>query len=102
MIVDGNQNDNSADGVFIWRIGPNEGLDYNNNKDYLPSKDSMQAIYDNVHAIGMGDFNENLTYWTSTKVGYAPFVMNFNISWGGIALPGLCTNANGIMIVREL
>ena len=91
-----------SDGVFIWRIGPNEGLDYNNNKDYLPSKDSMQAIYDNVHAIGMGDFNENLTYWTSTKVGYAPFVMNFNISWGGIALPGLCTNANGIMIVREL
>lgn len=24
-----------SDGVFIWRIGPNEGLDYNNNKDYL-------------------------------------------------------------------
>ena len=69
---------------------------------FIPSRDSMQAIYDNVHAIGMGDFNENLTYWTSTKVGYAPFVMNFNISWGGIALPGLCTNANGIMIVREL
>ena len=50
----------------------------------------------------MGDFNEELTYWTSTKVGYSPYVMNFSIDWGGIALPGLCTNSNGIMIVRKL
>ena len=24
-----------SEGVFIWRTGPNEGLDYNNNRDYL-------------------------------------------------------------------
>ena len=106
QIVNGNANDNSATGVEHvgdYAFKTVQDLDYNNFDDwFIPSKDSMQAIYDNVHAIGMGDFNENLTYWTSTKVGYAPFVMNFNISWGGIALPGLCTNANGIMIVREI
>ena len=105
QIINGNSNDNSATGVEHvgdYAFKTVQDLDYNNFDDwFIPSKDSMQAIYDNVHAIGMGDFNENLTYWTSTKVGYAPFVMNFNISWGGIALPGLCTNANGIMIVRE-
>ena len=78
-------------------------LEYRNFDDwFIPSRDSMQAIYDNVHAVGMGDFNENLTYWTSTKVGYSPYVMNFNFDWGGVASPGLCTNANGIMIVRQL
>jgi hypothetical protein len=43
----------------------------------------MQAIYDKVHALGMVNFNEDLTYWTSTKLGYSPYVMNFNIDWGG-------------------
>ena len=106
QIVNGNANDNSATGVEHvgdYAFKTVQDLDYKNFDDwFIPSKDSMQAIYDNVHVVGMGDFNENLTYWTSTKVGYAPFVMNFNISWGGVALPGLCTNANGIMIVREL
>jgi len=105
QIINGNANDNSATGVEHvgdYAFKTVQDLDYNNFDDwFIPSKDSMQAIYDNVHAVGMGDFNENLTYWTSTKVGYAPFVMSFNISWGGVALPGLCTNANGIMIVRE-
>ena len=109
LIVDGNASDSSqvfggfefGGDNYAFKIVldlEHEGFD----DWFIPSKDSMQAIYDNVHAVGMGNFNENLTYWTSTKVGYAPFVMNFNISWGGVALPGLCTNANGIMIVREL
>ena len=106
QIINGNANDNSATGVEHvgdYAFKTVQDLDYKNFDDwFIPSKDSMQAIYDNVHAVGMGNFNENLTYWTSTKVGYAPFVMNFNIRWGGVALPGLCTNANGIMIVREL
>ena len=106
QIVDGNANDNSAtgiehDGDYAFKIVLD--LEYRSFDDwFIPSRDSMQAIYDNVHLEGMGDFNESLTYWTSTKVGYSPFVMNFSLDWGGVASPGLCTNANGIMIVREL
>jgi hypothetical protein len=106
QIVAGNANDNSINGVEHdgdYAFKTVLDLEYNNFDDwFIPSRDSMQAIYDNVHALGMGDFNEDLTYWTSTKEGYSPYVMNFNIDWGGIALPGLCTNSNGIMIVRKL
>ncbi len=106
QIVNGNANDNSVNGVEHvgdYAFKTVLDLEYNNFNDwFIPSRDSMQAIYDNVHVLGMGNFNENLTYWTSTKVGYFPYVMNFNIDWGGTALPGLCTNANGIMITREL
>ena len=105
-IVNGNANDNSVNGIEHdgdYAFKTVLDLEYNNFDDwFIPSRDSMQAIYDNVHVLGMGDFNEELTYWTSTKVGYSPYVMNFSIDWGGIALPGLCTNSNGIMIVRKL
>ena len=48
-------------------------LDYNNNNDwFIPSRDSMQAIYDNVHSLGFGNFDESLIYWSSTKQGYSP------------------------------
>jgi hypothetical protein len=105
-IVNGNANDNSVNGIEHdgdYAFKTVLDLEYNNFDDwFIPSRDSMQAIYDNVHVLGMGDFNEELTYWTSTKLGYSPYVMNFSIDWGGIALPGLCTNSNGIMIVRKL
>ena len=101
QIVDGNGNDNSANGIehdgeYAFKIVLD--LEYRNFDDwFIPSRDSMQAIYDNVHLVEMGNFSELLTYWTSTKVGYSPYVMNFDFDWGGIALPGLCTNANGII-----
>ena len=65
MIVDGNQNDNSADGFefgsddYAFKIVSD--LEYNDNNDwFIPSRDSMKAIFDNVHSQGFGNFNETL------------------------------------------
>ena len=108
MIVDGNQNDNSTDG---FEFGSNDyafkivsDLEYNNNNDwFIPSRDSMKAIFDNVHSLGFGNFNESLIYWSSTKVGYSPYVMGFNFdSWGGEAFLGSCASPNGILIARKI
>ena len=108
MIVDGNQNDNSTDG---FEFGSNDyafkivsDLEYNDNNDwFIPSRDSMKAIFDNVHSLGFGNFNESLIYWSSTKVGYSPYVMGFNFdSWGGEAFLGSCANPNGILIARKI
>ena len=79
-------------------------LDYNNNNDwFIPSKDSMQAIYDNVHSLGFGNFDESLIYWSSTKQGYSPSVMGFNFdSWGGEPFLGSCASPNGILIARKI
>jgi hypothetical protein len=108
MIVDGNQNDNSADGFefgsddYAFKIVSD--LDYNNKNDwFIPSRDSMQAIYDNVHSLGFGNFDENLIYWSSTKQGYSPYVMGFNFdAWGGEAFLGSCASPNGILIARKI
>jgi hypothetical protein len=108
MIVDGNQNDNSADGFefgsddYAFKIVSD--LEYNNNNDwFIPSRDSMKAIFDNVHSLGFGNFNESLIYWSSTKVGYSPYVMGFNFdSWGGEAFLGSCASPNGILIARKI
>ena len=108
MIVDGNQNDNSADGFefgsddYAFKIVSD--LDYNNKNDwFIPSRDSMQAIFDNVHSLGFGNFDENLIYWSSTKQGYSPYVMGFNFdSWGGEAFLGSCASPNGILIARKI
>ena len=62
----------------------------------------MEAIYSNVHSMGMGNFDETLVYWSSTKQGYFPYVMSFDFNFGGQAFPGLCTQVNGILIAREL
>ena len=108
MIVDGNQNDNSSDG---FEFGSNDyafkivsDLEYNDNNDwFIPSRDSMKAIFDNVHSLGFGNFNESLIYWSSTKVGYSPYVMGFNFdSWGGEAFLGSCASPNGILIARKI
>ena len=108
MIVDGNQNDNSTDG---FEFGSNDyafkivsDLEYNDNNDwFIPSRDSMKAIFDNVHSLGFGNFNESLIYWSSTKVGYSPYVMGFNFdSWGGEAFLGSCASPNGILIARKI
>ena len=108
MIVDGNQNDNSTEGVefgsddYAFKIVSD--LEYNNNNDwFIPSRDSMKAIFDNVHSLGFGNFEESLIYWSSTKVGYTPYVMGFNFdSWGGEAFLGSCASLNGILIARKI
>lgn len=108
MIVDGNQNDNSADGFefgsddYAFKIVSD--LEYNDNNDwFIPSRDSMKAIFDNVHSQGFGNFNENLIYWSSTKIEYSPYVMGFNFdSWGGEAFLGSCASPNGILIARKI
>ena len=109
MIVDGNQNDNSADGGF--EFGSDDyafkivsDLEYNDNNDwFIPSRDSMKAIFDNVHSQGFGNFNETLIYWSSTKIEYSPYVMGFNFdSWGGEAFLGSCASPNGILIARKI
>ena len=107
MIVDGNQNDNSADGFefgsddYAFKIVSD--LEYNDNNDwFIPSRDSMKAIFDNVHSQGFGNFNESLIYWSSTKIEYSPYVMGFNFdSWGGEAFLGSCASPNGILIARK-
>ena len=108
MIVDGNQNDNSTDG---FEFGSNDyafkivsDLEYNDNNDwFIPSRDSMKAIFDNVHSQGFGNFNETLIYWSSTKIDYSPYVMGFNFdSWGGEAFLGSCASPNGILIARKI
>ena len=108
MIVDGNQNDNSADGFefgsddYAFKIVSD--LEYNDNNDwFIPSRDSMKAIFDNVHSQGFGNFDESLIYWSSTKQGYSPSVMGFNFdSWGGEPFLGSCASPNGILIARKI
>ena len=108
MIVDGNQNDNSADGFefgsddYAFKIVSD--LEYKDNNDwFIPSRDSMKAIFDNVHSQGFGNFNETLIYWSSTKIEYSPYVMGFNFdSWGGEAFLGSCASPNGILIARKI
>jgi hypothetical protein len=108
MIIQGNENDHSADGFefgsddYAFKIVTD--LDYNNNNDwFIPSRDSMQAIYDNVHSLGFGNFDESLIYWSSTKQGYSPSVMGFNFdSWGGEPFLGSCASPNGILIARKI
>ena len=107
LIVQGNLNDNSDDGIefgsddYAFKIV--NDLEYRGFDDwFIPSSGSMGAIYENVHSQGMGNFDESLIYWSSTKQGYFPYVMGFNFdSWGGQAFPGSCLDVNGILIARK-
>lgn len=107
-IIEGNLNDNSVNGIeygqddYAFKIVSD--LEYRTYDDwFIPSSQSMKAIYDNVHSLGLGDFDESLVYWSSTKVGYFPYVMGFNFdSWGGQPLPGSCLVVNGLLIARKI
>ena len=107
-IIEGNLNDNSVNGFeygqddYAFKIVSD--LEYRTYDDwFIPSSQSMKAIYDNVHSFGLGDFDESLIYWSSTKVGYFPYVMGFNFdSWGGQPFPGSCLVVNGLLIVRKI
>lgn len=107
-IIIGNLNDNSVDGTefgsddYAFKIVSD--LEYRGFNDwFIPSSGSMKEIYDNVHSLGFGDFDETLIYWSSTKKGYFPYVMAFNFnSWGGEAFPGSCLEVNGVLIARKI
>ncbi len=108
QIIIGNLNDNSVNGTefgsdnYAFKIVSD--LEYRGFNDwFIPSSGSMKAIYDNVHSLGFGNFDETLIYWSSTKEGYTPYVMAFNFnSWGGEAFPGSCLVVNGVLIARKI
>ena len=109
QIVEGNLNDNSmvpngfefGSDDYVFKIAYD--LEYNTYNDwFIPTKDSMEAIYNNVHSQGLGNFDENLFYWTSTKVGYDPYVMSFNANFfGGECFLGSCFASNSVLLVRK-
>ena len=109
QIVDGNLNDNSmvpngfefGSDDYVFKIVSD--LEYRTYDDwFIPSSGSMKAIFNNVHSQGMGNFDEMLFYWTSTKEGYQPYVMSFNASFfGGEPFLGSCFDTNGVLIVRK-
>ena len=109
LIIQGNLNDNSINGTehgndnYAFKIV--DDLVYNNHNDwFIPSSGSMSVIYDNVHSNGFGNFDEDLVYWSSTKQGYFPYVMSFDLSlgWGGQSFLGACTQVNGLLIARKV
>jgi len=106
-IVQGNLSDNSIDGFefgsdnYAFKIVTE--LEYNGYSDwFIPSSGSMAVIFDHVHSRGMGNFDESLFYWSSTKQGYNPYVMAFNLDWGGEAFFGSCVDVNGLLIARKV
>ena len=106
-IVQGNLSDNSIDGFefgsdnYAFKIVTE--LEYNGYSDwFIPSSGSMAVIFDHVHSRGMGNFDESLFYWSSTKQGYNPYVMAFNLDWGGDAFFGSCVDVNGLLIARKV
>ena len=110
LIVQGNLNDNSPANGGIEEFGSDDytfkivsDLEFNGFNDwFVPSSDSMEAIFTNVHSIGMGNFDEALTYWSSTKEGYFPYVMSFDVNFGGETFNGLCSQVNGLLIARKV
>ena len=110
LIVQGNLNDNGPANGGIEEFGSDDytfkivsDLEFNGFNDwFIPSSGSMEAIYTNVHSIGMGNFDEALTYWSSTKEGYFPYVMSFDINFGGQTFNGLCSQVNGLLIARKV
>ena len=110
LIVQGNLNDNSPANGGIEEFGSDDytfkivsDLEFNGFNDwFIPSSGSMEAIYTNVHSIGMGNFDEALTYWSSTKEGYFPYVMSFDINFGGQTFNGLCSEVHGLLIARKV
>ena len=108
LIVQGNLADNSLEGIEFggddYSFKHVSDLNYNGFDDwFIPSRNSMTAIYENIHSQGLGNFDENIIYWSSTKIGYNPYVMGFNFdSWGGEPFLGSCASLNGLMIARKV
>ena len=108
LIIQGNEIDNSSNGTefgsddYAFKI-VSDLTHSGYNGWFIPTSDSMAAIYLNVHSIGLGDFDESLIYWSSTKEGYFPYVMAFNFeSWGGLPFPGYCLEVTGLFIARTI
>lgn len=109
QIVAGNLNDNSmvTNGLefgsddYAFKIVSD--LEYRNYNDwFIPSSGSMEAIFNNVHTQSMGNFDETIFYWTSSKAGYQPYVMSFNLNtFGGECFLGTCFGSNNVILVRK-
>ena len=109
QIVDGNLNDNSmvtngfefGSDNYVFKIVSD--LEYNNHDDwFVPSSGSMEAIFENLHSQDLGNFDDTLFYWTSSKVGYQPYVMSFNANiFGGDPFLGSYFDSNNVLIVRK-
>ena len=63
---------------------------------------TFSPIMDNSNTQNIGDFDETLFYWTSTKAGYQPYVISFNSNFGGETFLGSCFNSNAIILVRKI
>ncbi|SEC21747.1 hypothetical protein SAMN04489761_2402 [Tenacibaculum sp. MAR_2009_124] len=109
QIIEGNaaNNSNVTNGFefgsdnYVFKIAYD--LNYKNHDDwFIPSKESVEAIYLNLHEKGMGNFDESLFYWTSSKSGYEPYVMSFDSNFNGEAFLGSCFNSNSIIVVRKI
>lgn len=109
QIVNGNLADNSnvSNGLefgsddYAFKIAYD--LNYNAYDDwFIPSRQSIEAIFNNLHLQDIGNFDETLFYWTSSKAGYQPFVMSFNSNFGGETFLGSCFNSNAILLVRKI
>jgi len=109
QIVDGNLNDNT-NVMNGFEFGSDDyafkivyDLEYENYDDwFIPSSKSAEKIFNTLHINGIGGFDESKFYWTSTKVGYEPYVMSFNSNFGGEVFLGSCFNSNAIIIVRKI
>jgi hypothetical protein len=109
QIVDGNLADNSSvpNGLefgsddYAFKIAYD--LNHNSYDDwFIPSRSSAETIFNNLHLQNIGDFDETLFYWTSTKAGYQPYVISFNSNFGGETFLGSCFNSNAIILVRKI
>lgn len=110
QIVEGNLMDNSTvpngfefgSDDYVFKIATDlVYLDYDD--WFIPSSGSMKAIFDHVHSQGLGNFDDTLFYWTSTKEGYNPYVMSFNANFfNGNPFIGSCFDTNGVLIVRKI
>ncbi|NRB82895.1 MAG: hypothetical protein HRU49_03845 [Winogradskyella sp.] len=109
QIVNGNLADNSnvPNGLeygsddYAFKIAYD--LNYNAYDDwFIPSRQSIEAIFNNLHLQDIGNFDETLFYWTSSKAGYQPYVMSFDSNFGGETFLGSCFNSNAILLVRKI
>jgi len=66
---------------------------------HLPSEDEMIAMYENLQLNSLGDFSQNLLYWTSTEVNNnGAWAKDFENGEQGV----LCKQCDGVVIIRAV
>jgi len=91
------QCDASNDGTIAAKYCSD--FDLNSYSDwFLPSQDELMLIYSNLHAVGLGNFTEDI-YWTSTEVSdIRAKAIDF---WKGSELDGVKTATYKLRPVRK-